>query len=194
MRGGVRGGIRAGLLASVWLGAVGAHATDGTWSIAPADGNWNNEANWTSAPVVPDGTAQFGPSAQTSITFSTNTGVQTIQFGNFGGTASQYSFNISSNGLNIGGKGIQLLLLPPAPTFTQSLDGSLAFFGSATASDSGLLSNGGHGANIINTDTGRTSFRQTSTAGFASIQNNNNPFFGGGTTFFDQARRAPPKS
>ena len=193
---GVRGGVqtvRAGLLAGVCLSAVAAHATDGMWSIAPTDGNWNNGANWTSAPVVPDGTAQFGPSAQTSITFSTNTGVQTIQFGNFGGTASQYSFDISSNSLNIGGKGIQLLLLPPAPTFTQSLDGILAFFGSATASDIGLLSNGGYGANIINTDTGRTSFRQTSTAGFASIQNNNNPFFGGGTTFFDSSTAGSAK-
>ncbi len=83
MRGARRGLQRlgAGLMAGVCLGAVTAHATDGTWPAAPADGNWNNDANWTSSPTVPDGTATFVQSTQTAITFSTAViNVQTIQF------------------------------------------------------------------------------------------------------------------
>src|SRR5262245_52453410 len=66
--------------AGVGLSAAAANATDATRIAAPAEGNWNNGANWTSSPGVPDGTATFGQSTQTAITFSVNpTNVQTIQ-------------------------------------------------------------------------------------------------------------------
>ena len=67
-------------MAGVCLGAVSAHATDGDWEFLPADSNWNNGANWSSAPVVPDGVARFGTSNQTSITFSSSTSIQRIDF------------------------------------------------------------------------------------------------------------------
>jgi autotransporter-associated beta strand protein len=187
MRWGLRG-IRAGLMASVCLGAVTAHATDGTWSLVPADNNWNNAANWSSNPVVPNGTAIFNTdSAQMSITFSTpSTFIETIRFSS---TTTPYSFSLPANSLTVSGKGIDLQLSAPAPTFTQSSIGSLIFTGSASASTKGQFGS----ANIINTDSAFTIFRNQSTAGFAKIQNSNNPFLGGGTRFEDQSTAGSAK-
>src|SRR5262245_46089614 len=78
----LRGCVAYPALAAVGIcfGAPSANAVDGTWLAAPADGNWNNGANWTSF-AVPDGTATFGQSTQTAITFTVSpTNVQTIQF------------------------------------------------------------------------------------------------------------------
>ena len=126
--------VRAGLMAGVCLGAVTAHATDGVWQLFPVDGNWNNGLNWTSSPTVPNGKAQFNlGSSVTSITFSAPTTVQTIEFDN---PSPAFSFALTSttNTLTVGGTGIDLLLLPTAPTFTQSLRGQLIFTGSESAS------------------------------------------------------------
>ena len=106
--------IRAGLMAGVCLGAVEAHATDAVWNFSPVDNNWNNSLNWTTE-QVPNGTATFGPTDKASIVFTNNTSIQTIQIGNFGGAAPAYSFDLSGHALTIGGKGIELDLLPPAP-------------------------------------------------------------------------------
>ena len=93
-------------------------------------------------------------------------------------------FNLSSSQLTVTGSGIQLLLLPTAPIFTQSLDGSLRFTNSASASINAAQGNGGFGANIINTDSGFTLFQDQSTAGLAFIRNTNNPFtLNAGTIF-----------
>jgi autotransporter-associated beta strand protein len=180
-------GLRAGLLASVCLGAVAAHATDGTWLAAPADGNWNNPANWTSSPAVPDGTATFGQSTQTAITFSVSpTTVQTIQFTQ---GAPQYTFDTGVT-VNVTGTGIfnaSTSLNSPIGyfTFTQTGNGALNFFGSASASKLAIDVKFGTpsdvGTHIINIGSGLTSFFNTSTAGFAFIQNLN----GGTTTFTD---------
>jgi autotransporter-associated beta strand protein len=177
--------IRATLMASVCLGAVSAHAVDGTWLPAPATSDWNTGTNWTSSPAVPDGTATFNTSNQTTITFSSSsTFVQTIQFASFG---SSFTFSLPNGTLNITGDGIRIAsqAFTATPTFNQSLDGSLRFFGSATASSANA---GGMsvGTNINNNDTGTTFFAQSSTAGRAFIVNVNNPF-GAGTTFGDQS-------
>src|SRR5215475_11630698 len=125
--------IRAALMAGVCLGAVNAHAVDGTWLPAPATSDWNTGTNWTSG-AVPDGTATFNTSSQTSITFSSSTFIQRIQFTS---TASTFSFALPSTGLGITGAGISISSpdFTPAPTFTVSGDGLLAFANSATASD-----------------------------------------------------------
>ena len=184
---GVRRGlrrIRAGLMAGVCLGAVNAHATDGTWLAAPATNDWTTGTNWTSSPVVPNGTATFGQSTQTSITFNASTGIQTIQFT---AGASSFSFALPNTTLAIGGTGIVLDPASPAPTFTVSTDGQLLFLNSATASSTAVSPNViPTGANIINNDTGVTAFANNSTAGFASITNNDNAS-GKGTIFGDQS-------
>ena len=184
MRWGLRT-IRAALMASVCLGAVSAHAVDGTWLAAPATSDWNTGTNWTSG-AVPDGTATFNTSSQTSITFSSSTFVQRIQFTS---TASTFSFALPSTGLGITGNGISISSpdFTPAPTFTVSGDGLLAFANNATASDRPSFSNGNNtGTVIINNDSGRTIFNDSSTAGRALINNNDNTF-GGGTTFRNQS-------
>jgi autotransporter-associated beta strand protein len=191
MRGARRGLQRlgAGLMAGVCLGAVTAHATDGTWLAAPADGNWNNGANWTSSPTVPDGTATFVQSTQTAITFSTAViNVQTIQFTQ---GAPAYTFDTTGFTLNISGAGISNTSAPPLnyATFTQNGAGALNFFGSANASsftfdpNSVGLTPFFAGTHITNIGAGLTGFFGTSTAGFAYIQNLN----GGTTAFTDQS-------
>src|SRR5262245_62948180 len=71
--------IRAALMACVRLGAVNAHAVDGTWLPAPATSDWNTGTNWTPG-AVPDGTATFNTSSQTSITFSSSTFLSSPDF------------------------------------------------------------------------------------------------------------------
>ncbi|MFL6823381.1 MAG: autotransporter domain-containing protein [Xanthobacteraceae bacterium] len=173
-------------MAGVCLGAVSAHAVDGTWEFAPADGNWNNGANWSSNPVVPDGIARFETSNQTSITFSSSTSIQRMDFAL--GSGSTYSFALPSTVLTVGGsgnfQGININVESPGPTFTQSGDGGLVFRGNATASDTFSQSSiTKTGTNILNNGTGFTHFTQSSTAGFAFIGNAT----GGSTVFTDKS-------
>src|SRR5579864_351218 len=52
---------RAALLLSASLFAYKAHATDGVWN-GPG-GEWTDGTNWSSTPLVPDGTATFSNNA-----------------------------------------------------------------------------------------------------------------------------------
>src|SRR6266545_803345 len=61
--------IRAGLLAGACLWAACAHAQDAMWLLNPGSGDWNTAANWSPA-TTPTGTAIFGLSNVTSLTFS----------------------------------------------------------------------------------------------------------------------------
>src|SRR5215475_12574889 len=112
--------------------------------------------------------------------------IQRIQFTS---TASTFSFALPSTGLGITGAGISISSpdFTPAPIFTVSGDGLLAFANGATASDRPSFSNSNNtGTVIINNDSGRTIFNDSSTAGLALINNNDNTF-GGGTTFRNQS-------
>jgi hypothetical protein len=68
------GAMRAHLLtttaAAALLAAMPARAQDATWSTAPANSDFNTAANWTPA-TVPTGTAFFGMSTITGLTFNT---------------------------------------------------------------------------------------------------------------------------
>src|SRR5262245_62107572 len=65
------GAMRAHLLttAAALLAAMPAHALDATWSMAPVNSDFNTAANWTPA-TVPTGTAFFGTSTITGLTFN----------------------------------------------------------------------------------------------------------------------------
>ena len=180
------GRIRAGLMAGVCLGAVSAHATDGTWEFAPADSSWNNGANWSSSPAVPDGIARFETSNQTSITFSSNASIQRIDFAL--GSGSTYSFALPATTLRVGGagnfQGVNIDAQSSGPIFTVSGDGFLIFRGSATASDTfSIGSTTKTGTVILNLNSGSTRFAEFSTAGYAFIRNDN----GGTTGFLDHS-------
>jgi autotransporter-associated beta strand protein/T5SS/PEP-CTERM-associated repeat protein len=96
---------RAALLGSVWLGALAvfapnaAQATDGTWigNGAPVSNEWTQGNNWNSTPTpntVPDNAATFtNNSAPTSVTISSSTSINTIEFA---ATAPAYSFTIQN--------------------------------------------------------------------------------------------------
>src|ERR1700730_12752627 len=79
------------LLLSVYLSTWAAHAQNATWLLNPGSTDWNTTGNW--APVsVPTGTATFGASNTTAITFSKSAAVGTLEFD---AKAPAYSFEIT---------------------------------------------------------------------------------------------------
>jgi hypothetical protein len=155
------------LVAIPFLAALGTtHAQDATWDTNPGSSDWNTNTNWTPQ-AVPTGTATFGLSSQTSITFSgPPTSVGTIQF-NPGALA--YSLVISHN-FELTGLGI-VNNSSNVPTF--AVVGGIVFFRN--------MSSAGN-ATITNNFFGVMQFFNTSTAGNATITTNN-----GGVTLFNNA-------
>ena len=141
----------AAMLGFVVLGTTAARAVDGMWLASPATPNWNTGTNWSSSPSVPDGTASFGASNTTSLTFSaTTTSIGTIQF-NAGAPA--YTFTLTTTPLLIpqlivNGQGIVNNSSNP-PTFilnNPAVAGDpnmLTFQNAATAGNANVIANGG---------------------------------------------------
>src|SRR5262249_10328623 len=67
--------------AAALLAATSAQAQDATWNATPNSGDFNTAANWT-PPTVPTGTAFFGASNTTAITFQPfiTTSIGMLQF------------------------------------------------------------------------------------------------------------------
>ena len=82
----------AALAAGLW--AAAAQAQDATWLLNPGSGDFNTAANW-STNTVPAGTASFGASNTTSVSFSTGTTVGALQFN---ALAPAYSFTFAGGG------------------------------------------------------------------------------------------------
>jgi autotransporter-associated beta strand protein len=130
---------------------------DATWAGPGSD--WNTNANW-SQQMMPDGTAIFAGASPTTVTFSTSTSIETVQFDD-----GPYTFDLNGQFLSITGIGI-VDNTGLAPTFNGP--GFLEFDNAATAGDA-----------IINNTPGATTFTGTSTAGNATIANS-----GGGLLSF----------
>jgi autotransporter-associated beta strand protein len=158
------------LLVAIGIVSTAAHAQDATWNFAPGSSDYNTPTNWTptAAPIGPSGTASFGTSGTTSLTFSTGTTVDTFQF-NPG--ASAYTFNLNGNFLEFTGAGI-LNNSSNSPTINAL--GLLQFDNTATAGNA-----------IINNTPGSTTFTGFSTAGTATITNS-----GGGLLSFTDSSTA----
>jgi autotransporter-associated beta strand protein len=140
------------------LGAMPARAQDATWLLNPGSGVFNTAANWT-PPTVPTGTAFFGPSNTTSLTFSTATTVGGFTF-NTGAPA--YSFNTGSPNLSLTFNGAGITNNSQnSPSFVTNGTGALIFGNSSTA------------GNAIITNDDLVLFTNTSNAGSATITNNN---------------------
>ena len=153
------------LAASVVAGVLGAssgHAQDATWRTVPLTGTFNNPLNWF--PVnVPSGTATFGASTITGLTFLVPTTVGGFRF-NPG--ASGYSFSVPLAGsLEFTGAGI-INNSSSSPSFFLAPTSSLVF---ANASSAG---NATFTTGIAGPLTGNLTFQDSSTAGAASINNN----------------------
>jgi autotransporter-associated beta strand protein len=133
--------------------AFPALAQDATWSLNPGSGDFNTAANWLPA-TVPTGTAFFGTSNTTALSFSLNTTVGgfTLNPG-----ASNYTFTTSSPTLTFGGAGI--VVNGGSVAITNDVVGLLLFQNSSTAGNAVLTLE----------DSSITIFRNTSTAGNATI-------------------------
>lgn len=171
--------IAAGLVGPLsWISPVNAQSA--TWLAAPTvinagDGNldFNANANWTptTSPgsTTTTGTATFGASAGTNISFSsalTNVGGFTLT-----SAASNYTFFVgaASGSLNFNGAGI--VVSGGSVSITNNVTGIVQFNGGSSAGS----------AAITNNDNALTLFLNSSTAGTARITNNNN-----GVTQFGQ--------
>jgi hypothetical protein len=185
--------IRAGLLVGACLGAACAHAQDATWLLNPGSGDWDTAANWSSA-TTPTGTAIFGSSNVTSLTFSapfTSVGAIRLNAG-----APAYSFDLAGHSLFITGSGIvnnssfapgflnpSVLLFNNASTAGNATittnDGTIVF-GIVAFNDTSTAAT----SKINNNTFGGVQFNNASTAGNATILNN------GGITGFSNASTA----
>ena len=173
--------MRAFLLAASVVGglvaASAAQAQNAAWRTAPFTGTFNNPLNWT--PVgVPGGTASFGTSTVTSLSFLVPT---TVGGFTFNASASGYSFTIPVvNSLEFTGAGI-VNNSASSPSFFLAPTSSLVFANNSSAGNAtfatGLASNltfqdaSTAAAATINNN-GTVSFLNTSNAGAASITNN----------------------
>ena len=156
-----------------------ARAQNATWRDPAATADFNTRTNWVPDVAVPTGTASFGPSNTTALTFSANT---TIGGWTFIAGAPAYTFTnnqaVTFNGAGING----------SPAITNTITGFLNFnsgtAGSAIITDNGNLifnlnSTAGN-ASITNNFT--LDFNNSSTAGSATITNNNTVFFNNRST------------
>ena len=185
----------AALLASTALVAVAAFApraarAQDTWRPTPASGDFNTAINWS--PVgVPAGTAFFGQSDITALTFSANT---TVGGWTFNTGAPAYTFS-NNRTLQFNGAGIVLiggsvsinnnLFLnffgaSAAGSATINNSGIVSFFGDTNAGDASIVNNGillfdgrsTAGNAAIANDGGSVRFIVNSTGGDAAITNN----------------------
>ncbi len=179
------------LLATMALVAVTAfapgavRAQDATWLLTPASGNFNTATNWNPATAVPTGTAFFGTSNTTALTFAANTVVGGWTF-NAGAPA--YTF-VNNQSLTFNGAGI--VINGGGATITNTLTGFLNFNGNNTAA-SGTINNNGQlnfnitstagNATINNNIGGLVNFNFSSTAGNAKITDNYNMDFNNNST------------
>ena len=166
------------LVAGMCLDAIAAHAQSASWLATPSTSDFNTTTNWSTG-VVPTVTATFGTSTITSLTFSQDTGVGTLQFN---AAAPSYTFTLVDFQLHVV-TGIDNLSSHPPHFFIHTPPGSggfggLIFEGSATA------------ANAVITNEALVDFFGTSTADHATITTvtvNGMDFASGGTAFFENS-------
>jgi autotransporter-associated beta strand protein len=177
-RTGVARRLQAVLLASSALclaSALPAAAQDATWNFAPGSGDYSTATNWTPT-AVPTGTAFFGLSGTTALSFSANA---TVGGWTFNTGASAYSFT-TSHFLSFTGDGI--VINGGSAAITNS--SFLQFFNTSTAGSAAITNNGSiylhdnstaGNANIVNNNI--VQFIDNSTAGSATIANTGSMYF-----------------
>ena len=183
--------LRAALLASTAL-TISRHpasAQDATWRQTPASGNYNAGANWSSG-AMPTGTAFFGASNRTSLSFANN---MSVGGWTFNADAGSYTFTnsrvITFNGAGIiinGGSAsinntgeMNFTNSSTAGTATISNSFFLDFYGSSSAGRAVITNNqylefydNSSAGQATITNNGITlNFNNSSTAGSATILN-----------------------
>ena len=151
-----------------------APAPDATWKANPGSADFNTGTNW-STNTVPAGTATFGGSTITSLTFGAST---TVGGFSFGAGAPAYTFSTGTNDLTFTGTGI-VSGTANAPTF--NVDNSLTFSASSNGGNARInISSGGtvgffdssNAANVVVVNVGgNLLFDETATASNANVTN-----------------------
>jgi hypothetical protein len=126
--------LRAGLLASSALiaAALPAAAQNATWLLNPGSGDFNTAANWSPA-TVPTGTAFFGASNTTALSFSAPI---TIGGWTFNAGASNYTF---TNGRVLQFTGAGIVINGGSATIINN--NGLEFFNASTAGSATITNN-----------------------------------------------------
>jgi autotransporter-associated beta strand protein len=148
------------------LAVTSAHAQNATWNATPSSGDFNTAANWTPA-TVPTGTAFFGASNITSITFQpfTTTSIGALQF-NPGAPAYSFStFPALFTSISITGAGI-VNSSSNAPTFIVNNQANLFFRNTSSAGDAIIITTAGGLTGFVDSATGGNA-RFITTAGGA---------------------------
>jgi fibronectin-binding autotransporter adhesin len=166
------------VVAGVTLSVTAARAQDATWLMNPRSGDFNTDANWTPATapgsVTNTGTAFFGTSNTTMLSFSTDT---TLGGFTFNAGASNFMFT-NADRLTFNGAGI--VVNGGSATFMNNF--GLVFSNTSTAGSATITNNSSASLGFVDTSTaanatitnnGTAQFRDTSMAGSASITNNN---------------------
>ena len=146
-----------------------ARAQDATWSTNPGNGDFNTPGNWTPA-TVPTGTASFGTSTVTTLSFSADS---TVGGWTFNTGASHYTFT-NAQTLQFNGAGI--VVNGGSATITNNFN--ILFNNNSSAGNAAITNNDG------------LSFNNGSTAGTAAIANAGTGVVFSSTT----ARPATPSS
>ncbi len=157
-----------------------AAAQEATWLANPVSGDFNTGANWNTG-SVPLGTAFFGTSGITDLSFSADT---TIGGWTFNPGAADYTF---ANTVIVEFSGAGIAINGGSATITN--DGDLNFLNTSSAGSASITNNccmafydASTAGSATITNYGDLSFNQSSTAGTATITNNNFLEFGGGST------------
>ena len=157
-----------------------AKAQDATWLNAPGSGDFNTSANWTPA-TVPTGTAFFGTSGVTALSFS---GLTALGGWTFNAGASNYGF---TNGQALIFNGAGIVINGGSATIINNT--FVGFNNAATAGSAAIINN--LNLQFSNTATAGSAgvtnnnfliFQDTSTAGSAAITNNSSLEFSGAAT------------
>jgi autotransporter-associated beta strand protein len=178
--------MRAHLLATTavvaLLAATSANAQNATWSSTPGSSDYNTGSNWipippTPADTVPSGTAFFGASNQTNVTFSPT--ITTVGGWTFNPGASAYTFansvvlSFTGAGITVNGGSVTI-----NNTFALLEFNNTSTAGSATINNFGGLvefhNNSTAGTATMTTTGNQIQFLDSSTAGNATITNNSN--------------------
>lgn len=138
--------------------AGGAWAADATWSTVPGSGDYNAGANWIGG-TVPDGTATFGMTSNSSLLVSNTTDIGAWVFAP---AAPAYDFSLNAVvGVEFTGAGIETNGTPV--TISVGTSSSL-YFSNASSADAATLINATSQSSIV--------FSDDSTAADAHIVNN----------------------
>ena len=194
--------VTAALLASTALVTTAAHAVDGTWiGNNPGDPNeWVEGANWSSNPVVPDGTATFtNNGAPTTVQADGVVDLGAITFTGAPNNAPAYTitmndiFIVTGAGVSNNSTNAQAFDVTSATIFQNSASASSGTM-AVTYSNSGnmLFNNTSTAGSAIITNNSDLEFNDSSNAGTAQITNNatlnfNTSSSAGGSTISNSA-------